>query len=95
MTSLLVILALVLAAASPQPAHAAGPGGGKPYTCNPQAECLARAAGLKGAAADAARRDCSRMPTQGTCFGPDDTKADRSSGRGDVDRADSPDRKRR
>ena len=88
-----VIIALVLAAAAPLPAGAAGPGGGKPYACNPQAECVARASALKGPAADAARRDCARMPTQGTCFAPDDAKA--SPGRGDVDRADNADRKRR
>ena len=61
-------------------AHAAGRGGGerKPYDCNPQKECLARAAGLKGAAAEAAKRDCQRMPTSGTCYGaPVDTPADR------------------
>ena len=51
----------------------------KPYDCNPQKECLARAAGLKGAAAEAAKRDCSRMPTSGTCYGaPADTPGDRS-----------------
>jgi hypothetical protein len=39
---------------------------------------MARAAKLKGAAAEAAKRDCSRMPTSGTCFGaPDDNPADR------------------
>lgn len=53
--------------------------GRKPYPCNPQKECMARAAGLKGAAAEAAKRDCSRMPTSGTCFGaPVDAPADRS-----------------
>jgi hypothetical protein len=61
-------------------AHAGGGDGGrKPYECNPQKECLARAAGLKGAAAEAAKRDCSRMPTSGTCYGtPGDVPADRS-----------------
>jgi hypothetical protein len=62
-------------------AHAAGRDDGdrKPYACNPQKECLARAAGLKGAAVEAAKRDCSRMPTSGTCFGaPADVPADRS-----------------
>ena len=37
-------------------AHAAGRGERKPYDCNPQQECLARAAALKGAAAEAAKR---------------------------------------
>jgi hypothetical protein len=60
-------------------AHAAGRGERKPYDCNPQQECLARAAALKGAAAEAAKRDCRRMPTSGTCYGaPVDTPADRS-----------------
>ena len=26
---------------------------------------------LKGAALDAARKDCQRLPTSGTCYGPD------------------------
>jgi hypothetical protein len=75
----LVAVALLLLAAPL--AHAAGRGDGerKPYDCNPQKECLARAAGLKGAAAEAAKRDCRRMPTSGTCYGaPVDTPADRS-----------------
>ena len=73
-----VLAAGLLLAVAPAVAHAAG-GDRKPYTCNPQKECLARAAGLKGAAAEAAKRDCSRMPTSGTCYGaPADTPADRS-----------------
>ncbi len=76
-----VLAAMLLLAAAPPFAHAAdrGDGGRKPYACNPQKECMARAAGLKGAAAEAAKRDCSRMPTSGTCFGaPVDAPADRS-----------------
>jgi hypothetical protein len=73
-----VLAAGLLLTVAPAFAHAAG-GDRKPYTCNPQKECLARAAGLKGAAAEAAKRDCSRMPTSGTCYGaPDDTPADRT-----------------
>jgi hypothetical protein len=74
----LTISLLVLAAPG---AYAAGRdgGAGKPYACNPQKECMARAAGLKGAAAEGAKRDCARMPTSGTCFGaPDDTPGDRA-----------------
>ena len=70
------ILAVALLAAFAPLAHASGrdDGGRRPYPCNPQQECLARAAQLKGAAAEAARRDCSRMPTAGTCYGaPADT----------------------
>lgn len=46
--------------------------GGRGRACNPRQECLAQAERkLKGAALDAARKDCSRMPTSGTCFGGD------------------------
>ena len=95
MRSVLVAVALALVIATPPLAYAGGRDGrnGKPYKCNPQAECLARAKKLQGPAADAARRDCSRMPTSGTCFSPDDTQADRA-GRTDLDREPS-DRKRR
>ena len=73
------LAAALLLTIAPPLEHAAADGGRKPYTCNPQKECLARAAGLKGAAAEAAKRDCSRMPTSGTCYGaPADTPGDRS-----------------
>lgn len=92
MTAALVAVALMLIVATPPLAYAGGrDGNGKPYKCNPQAECLARAKKLSGPAAEAARRDCSRMPTSGTCFSPDDTQADRP-GRTD---GREPDRKRR
>jgi hypothetical protein len=74
-----VLAATLLLAMAPPFAHAAGDGGRKPYACSPQKECMARAAGLKGAAAEAAKRDCTRMPTSGTCYGaPADTPGDRS-----------------
>ena len=76
-----VVAAALLLIAAPPLAHAAGQGDGgrKPYPCNPQKECMARAADLKGAAAEAAKRDCRRMPTEGTCYGSSvDTPADRS-----------------
>jgi hypothetical protein len=93
MTAAFVAVALMLIVATPPLAYAAGRDGtGKPYKCNPQAECLARAKKLQGPAADAARRDCSRMPTSGTCFSPDDTQADRP---GRSDPGHEPDRKRR
>lgn len=97
MRALLSAAALVLIVTVPAPASAGGreDRGGTPYACNPQAECLARAAGLQGAAAAAARRDCARMPTQGTCFASDDAQPDRSSGRTDFDRSNSFDRRRR
>ena len=72
------IAAALLLATAPPLAHAAADDGRKPYACNPQKECMARAAGLKGAAAEAAKRDCGRMPTSGTCYGaPADTPGDR------------------
>ena len=41
-------------------------------TCNPQEQCLAQVEGkLKGPALEAARKDCQRLPTRGTCYGPD------------------------
>lgn len=74
-----VATALLLVSAPLAYASGRDGGGRKPYPCNPQQVCLARAALLKGAAAEAARRDCSRMPTSGTCYGaPADTPADRS-----------------
>jgi len=96
MRAVLTAVALALVVATPPLAYATGrePRNGKPYACNPQAECLGRAAGLKGPAAVAATKDCGRMPTSGTCFSPDDTQADRG-GRIDIDRADTLERKRR
>jgi hypothetical protein len=80
MKTLVPILAVALLALAAPLAHASGRDGGrKPYPCNPQQECMARAAGLKGAAAEAAKRDCRRMPTSGTCYGaPADAPGDRS-----------------
>ena len=80
MTRLLALPVIVLLLGAAPLAYAAGRDGDrKPYECNPQKECLARAAVLEGAAAEAAKRDCRRMPTSGTCYGaPVDTPADRS-----------------
>lgn len=91
-----LLIALALAVAAPSPASAAGRDarGGTPYVCNPQAECLARTTRMQGPAAEAARRDCARMPTTGTCFAPDDGPADRGP-RLDLNRPESPDRPRR
>jgi hypothetical protein len=44
----------------------------KAHTCNPQQECVGQVENkLKGSALDAARRDCQRLPTSGTCYGPE------------------------
>jgi hypothetical protein len=41
-------------------------------TCNPRQECVGQVEQrLKGQALDAARRDCQRLPTAGTCYGPE------------------------
>jgi hypothetical protein len=41
-------------------------------TCNPQQECLAKVQGrLSGPALATAQRDCQRLPTSGTCYGPE------------------------
>jgi hypothetical protein len=95
MRAALIAVTLSLVVTAPTLAYAGGRDArnGKPYKCNPQAECLARADRLQGAAAVAARRDCGRMPTSGTCFSPDDAQADRP-GRTDLDRVDKADRKR-
>jgi len=96
MNAALSALAIALVVTAPTLAYAGGRDykGGKPYACNPQAECLARAAKLDGPAAASARRDCQRMPTSGTCFSPDDTQSADRGGRMDLDRSRS-DRKNR
>ena len=41
-------------------------------TCNPQQHCLAQVERtLKGPALESGRRDCQRLPTSGTCYGPE------------------------
>jgi hypothetical protein len=40
--------------------------------CNPQRECMAQVErSLKGPAMESGRRDCQRLPTSGTCYGPE------------------------
>jgi hypothetical protein len=40
--------------------------------CNPRQECLAQVErSLKGPALESGRRDCQRLPTSGTCYGPE------------------------
>ena len=84
MKRLIAPLAVTLLVVASPAAYAAGRDGGarKPYACNPQKECQARAARLKGAAAEAAKRDCERMPTSGTCFGaPEETPGEHERGK--------------
>ena len=70
---LVPILATTLLVATPAAAQGKDEcSGGRGRACNPQQECMAQAERkLKGSALDAARRDCNRMPTSGTCFGGD------------------------
>lgn len=72
--ALLVALALtaVPAAAQPKDCSSLPTSAQKSHTCNPQQECVAKVENkLKGPALDAARKDCRRLPTSGTCYGPD------------------------
>jgi hypothetical protein len=75
----ILLAALVLGAGPALPAGAAGDDCGalpssaqKARTCNPQQQCLAQVEGaLKGQALESARKDCQRLPTTGTCYGPE------------------------
>jgi hypothetical protein len=59
------------AAAQPRDCGSLPTSAQKARTCNPQQECMAQVQrNLKGAALDAARKDCQRLPTGGTCYGP-------------------------
>jgi len=41
-------------------------------TCNPRQECVTQVEQrLKGPAVESGRRDCQRLPTGGTCYGPE------------------------
>ena len=74
--SLVLLAGLALtalpAAAQPRDCGSLPTSAQKARTCNPQQECMAQVERtLKGAAVDAARKDCQRLPTGGTCYGPD------------------------
>ena len=65
-------LAALPAAAQPKDCGALPSSAQKARTCNPQQECVAQLEGkLKGPALESARKDCQRLPTSGTCYGPD------------------------
>jgi len=73
---LLLVAALALAAlpaaAQPKDCGALPSSAQKARTCNPQQECVAQLEGkLKGLALESGRKDCQRLPTSGTCYGPD------------------------
>jgi len=69
-----VVLALTAlpAAAQPKDCGSLPTSAQRSHTCNPQQECVAKVESkLKGPALDAARRDCQRLPSSGTCYGPE------------------------
>ena len=67
-----IALAAVPAAAQPRDCGSLPASAQKARTCNPQQECIAQVEGkLKGPALDSARKDCQRLPTSGTCYGPE------------------------
>ena len=73
----ILFVSLLLAAAGPavaqsQDCSSLPASAQRARTCNPQQECLAQVErSLKGPALDSGRRDCQRMPTSGTCYGPE------------------------
>jgi hypothetical protein len=72
----LLLLALVLAAGSvaaqSQDCSRLPTAAQRARTCNPQQQCLAQVErSLKGPALESGRRDCQRLPTSGTCYGPE------------------------
>ena len=67
-----VALAALPAAAQPKDCGSLPSSAQKARTCNPQQECVAQVEGkLKGPALESARKDCQRLPSSGTCYGPD------------------------
>ena len=67
-----IALAALPAAAQPRDCGSLPASAQKARTCNPQQECIAQVEGkLKGPALDSARKDCQRLPTSGTCYGPE------------------------
>jgi hypothetical protein len=74
MSSLLasLLLTAVPVLAQPQECSSLPASAQRARTCNPQQECLAQVERtLKGAGLESARKDCQRLPTSGTCYGPD------------------------
>ena len=68
----LLLLSVAPAAAQPPDCSNLPASAQKARACNPQQECVAQIEKrLKGPAADSARRDCQRLPTSGTCYGPE------------------------
>ena len=67
-----LLAAAPLAAAQPQDCASLPSSAQRTRTCNPQRECMAQVERtLKGPAMESGRKDCQRLPTSGTCFGPE------------------------
>jgi len=67
-----IALAALPAAAQPKDCGSLPTSAQKARTCNPQQECLAKMESkMKGFALDSARKECQRLPTSGTCYGPE------------------------
>jgi len=67
-----LILTVLPAAAQPTDCGSLPTSAQKSHTCNPQQECVGKVESkLKGSALEAARKDCQRLPSSGTCYGPD------------------------
>lgn len=67
-----LLLAPLPAAAQPADCASLPTSAQRARSCNPQQECVAKVEQrFKGPALDAARRDCQRLPTAGTCYGPE------------------------
>lgn len=67
-----LLLAPLPAVAQPRDCGSLPASAQRARSCNPQQECVIKVEQrLKGPALDAARRDCQRLPTGGTCYGPE------------------------
>jgi hypothetical protein len=67
-----LVLAPAMAAAQSQDCSRLPTSAQRARTCNPQQQCLAQVERtLKGPALESGRRDCQRLPTTGTCYGPE------------------------
>jgi hypothetical protein len=66
-----LVLAALPAAAQPPDCSKLPSSAQRARTCNPRQECVAQVErSLKGPALESGRRDCQRLPTSGTCYGP-------------------------
>ena len=67
-----LILSAGPAVAQPQDCASLPTSAQKARPCNPQQECLGKVQGkMRGLGLQSAERDCRRLPTSGTCYGPE------------------------